>query len=188
MDHQRLKKADRIIQKTAKLFSYISGGALLFMACSGAINIISSKLFGKAMLNVNELTDYLLIAVVYCSVAFCQLNGGLVSVDIFYRKYNEAAKKSIRAIGCILGMIAYAFAAFQSISLLGKHLSLKTTAASTLTSFQIWPFTLLYVAGSFFLAFTLVWTLVRTPLGDEGNEGEEGDAGGKGGNDEEVKS
>jgi TRAP-type C4-dicarboxylate transport system permease small subunit len=146
------------------------------MACSGAINIISSKLFGKAMLNVNELTDYLLIAVVYCSVAFCQLNGGLVAVDIFYRKYNETMKKIIRATGCLLGMFAYAFAAFQSVNLLEKHISLKTTAASTLTSFPIWPFTLLYVVGSFFLAFTLIWTLIRTPLGDEVEKEEEVEA------------
>lgn len=143
------------------------------MACSGAINIVSSKLFGKAMLNVTELTDYLLIAVVYCSVAFCQLNGGLIQVDIFYRKYHETAKKIIHAAGCALGVIAYSFAAYQSVGLLEKHLSLKTTAASAITSFQIWPFTLLYVVGSFLLSFALIWTLVRAPLSGENQKDEE---------------
>ena len=82
----------------ARWFSYLGGIALIFMAIAAFVNVIASKVFGKAINNVNEIIDYLLIAVVYCCAADCQLNGGgLIQVDIFFRMFPYGMKKVIKA-------------------------------------------------------------------------------------------
>lgn len=155
-------KIDRYLNWGARWFSYLGGIALIFMALILFVNVISAKVFGRAITNVNELVDYFLIAVVYCCVADCQLNGGgLIQVDIFFRKFPDPMKKVVKGFGYLLGILVYAFAAYQAISLLNKHFTFKTLAASAASSFQIWPFTLLYIIGSFVLALALLWSVVR---------------------------
>ncbi|MGI5971287.1 MAG: TRAP transporter small permease [Oscillospiraceae bacterium] len=152
---------DKWIAKIARCFSYLGSAAIIITAFLAFAGIVSSKLFRFSIANVNELIDYLLIAVVYCCVADIQLGGGLIQVDIFYRKFPKALKKVIKLFTSVAGMAIYAFAAYQAISLFEKHYSLKTTAAASINSFVIWPFTLLYIIGSFMLAFALLWSILR---------------------------
>ena len=55
----------------------------------------------------------------------------------------------------------YAFAGYQAFSLLNKHFTYKTLATTSSNSFVIWPFTLLYIIGSFCLSLALLWSVVR---------------------------
>ena len=155
-------RIDRGMDWVARWFSYLGGIALIFMAIAAFVNVIASKVFGKAINNVNEIIDYLLIAVVYCCAADCQLNGGgLIQVDIFFRMFPDGLKKVVKGIGNILGIAMYAFAGYQAFSLLNKHFTYKTLATTSSNSFVIWPFTLLYIIGSFCLSLALLWSVVR---------------------------
>lgn len=155
-------KIDRGFNWAARWFSYLGGIALLFMGVIAFINVIASKVFGRAIANVNDLIDYLMIAVVYCCAADCQLNGGgLIQVDIFFRKFPYRMKKIIKAIGYLAGVCIYTFAGYQAFSLLSKHISVRTTASTSASSFVIWPFTLLYIVGTFVLALALLWSVIR---------------------------
>lgn len=156
-----LRAVDTWLTRIARWFSYFGGIAMLFMAFMGVANIISSKFFGQAIANTNELIDYALILVVYCAVAQVQLDMGLLKVDIFSRLFPRKVNRGVDLVGCIVGAAIYGFAAYEAISLLSDHYRLKTTAAASLHSFVIWPFTVVYVAGTFFLALALLWSVVR---------------------------
>ncbi|MBR1781209.1 MAG: TRAP transporter small permease [Oscillospiraceae bacterium] len=160
-----IAKIDHGINWAARWFSYLGGIALLFMGIIAFINVIASKVFGHAIANVNELIDYCLILVVYCCVADCQLNGGgLIQVDIFFRLFPYGVKKLIKGIGYIAGVCIYTFAGYQAFSLLAKHIRVKTTASTAASSFVIWPFTLIYIIGTFVLALALLWSVIRMPF------------------------
>lgn len=155
-------KIDRGINRAARWFSYIGGVAIILMALMMFVNIISAKVFRKSFNNVNELVDYLLIAVVFSCAADCQLNGGgLIQVDIFFRKFPYVMKKVVKGVGYVIGVAMYTFAGWRAFGLLSKHIKTGTLAASASTSFKIWPFTLFYIVGSFFLAFALLWSVFR---------------------------
>jgi TRAP-type C4-dicarboxylate transport system permease small subunit len=157
-----LYRVDVFFKAVTKWFSYLGGLSLLFMGIILFINIISAKVFGNAINNVNELVNYLLIAVVYCCGASCQLNeGGMIQVDIFYRKFGPGLQKVIKGVGFFCGFCLYTFAGYQAFSLLNKYISAKTLAAASTASFQIWPFTLLYIVGTFMLALSLLWSVIR---------------------------
>lgn len=157
-----IAKIDKGLNWAARCFSYLGGISIIFMAIALFVNVIATKVFGTAINNVNELVDYFLIAVVYCCAADCQLNGGgMIQVDIFFRKFPYGMKKIIKGIGYILGLTMYTFAGYQAFSLLKKHYTLKTLAASASYSFVIWPFTLLYIVGSFCLSLALLWSVIR---------------------------
>jgi TRAP-type C4-dicarboxylate transport system permease small subunit len=160
-ERRTLRTIDRWLSRLAKWFSYFGGLAMLFMAFIGVANIIASKAFGHSIANTNELIDYALILVVYCAVASVQLDMGLLRVDIFSRKFPRKLNKGVDLVGCALGTCIYAFAGYEAVSLLADHYRLKTTAAASVHSFVIWPFTVVYVVGTFFLALSLLWSIVR---------------------------
>ena len=143
---------DTWLPRLAKWFSYFGGIAIIAMAFIGTANIVASKVFGNAIANTNELIDYGLIIVVYCAVADVQFGMGLLRVDIFTRKFPQRLDRAIQLVGHVLGTFIYAFAGYEAISLLTDHLQLKTKAAASVHSFVIWPFTVVYVVGTFFLA------------------------------------
>jgi len=156
-----LRFVDTWLQRLARWFAYIGGFAVIVMAFAGTANIIVSKVFGNSLQNVNDIIDYGLIVVVYCAVADAQFGIGLMRVDIFCRKFPAKVDGAIRLVGYVLGTAMYAFAAYQAISLLRDHMQRGTTAAASVYSFVIWPFTLMYVIGTFFLAAALLWSIVR---------------------------
>lgn len=171
-----LASVDAFFRAVTKWFSFLGGASLILMGIMLFVNIICSKVLGKAINNVNELVNYLLIAVVYCCGASCQLNeGGMVQVDIFYRKFPPVLQVIVKSIGYFLGFCLYSFAGCQALSLLKKYISAKTLAAASTSSFVIWPFTLLYIIGTFMLAISLLWSVIRAvflqedtlPLPDE---------------------
>jgi TRAP-type C4-dicarboxylate transport system permease small subunit len=152
---------DRWLTRLARGFSYFGGLALVFMAFLGTANVIASKTAGQSIANTNELIDYTLILVVYCAVASVQFGTGLLRVDIFSRKFPTRLNKGVDLVGCVLGACIYGFAGWEALSLLADHYSLKTKAAASVHSFAIWPFTVIYVVGTFFLAVALLWSIVR---------------------------
>jgi TRAP-type C4-dicarboxylate transport system permease small subunit len=152
---------DTWLTRLAHWFSYFGALAMVFMAFIGVANILASKLFGESIANTNELIDYALIIVVYTAVAGVQFDMGLLRVDIFSRKFPQKVNWGVELVGNILGTVIYFFAGYQAVSLLVDHYSLKTMAAASVHSFVIWPFTVVYVVGTFFLALALLWSIVR---------------------------
>jgi len=152
---------DTWLARIAKWFSYFGGIAVLLMAFLGTASVVSAKTFGQSINNTNELIDYGLIIVVYCAVADVQFGHGLLRVDIFSRKFPKQLNRAVDFLGCVLGACIYGFAGYEAISLLADHYKLKTAAAASVNSFVIWPFTAIYVIGTFFLALALLWTIFR---------------------------
>jgi len=161
LDHLSLRKVDSVIYKVLKYISYVCPVILVYMAVSATVDVIATKAFGRALNNINDYIEYLLIAVIYCGAPFVQISTGFVRVDIIYGKFPRGLKRVINLIAYAAATALYAVAGYQGLSLLRKHIASKQLASSALSSFQIWPFTLVYIIGTFLLAVILLWSVVR---------------------------
>jgi len=152
---------DKWISKIARWYSYASVGAILFMAFFATADILSSKLAGRTFNNVNTWIEYMLIIVVYCAVASAVLDTGMMQVDLLIEKLPKAVRRGIDLFGCVGGFFVYGLAAYSGYHLFEGHLAAHTLATQTSSSFQVWPFTLLYVIGTCFLVVALGWRTIR---------------------------
>lgn len=78
-----LVKADGIVYKALKYFSYLSGIAVLAIMLLAFADVISSKVFGKAIPSATEWITYLNVVVVLPTLAYIQLDTGHINVELF---------------------------------------------------------------------------------------------------------
>ncbi len=152
---------DKVFVKISDWSIYISVLCLLIAAFLSFANIVSSKVFGKSISNTTELVQYLLVPITYCAVCKVQMDGGLMHVDLISRLLPKWLQNLIGNLGAILGTLMYAFTAYTGATLLATTYRLHKKAAMQLSSFEIWPFVLIYVVFSALLAITLAWSVVR---------------------------
>jgi len=131
------------------------------MAFFATADILSSKLAGRTFNNVSNLIEYMLILVVYCSVASAVLETGMMKVDLFLDKFPKPMQRIVELVGCIGGFFVYGLAVYTGYGLLKSHYGAHSLANQSSSSFQIWPFTLIYVVGTCFLVVALFWRTVR---------------------------
>ena len=156
-----LKRVDKILVKIADWSVYISVLCLMVATVLSFVNILTTKLFHYAIQNTTELVQYLLVPIVYCSVAKIQLSDGLMHVDLISRKFPKWLQSLIDSVSAILGTFLYSFAGWAACDLFWKCYTQHKTAANSLSSFVIWPFVLVYIVFSFLLAVSLLWSLIR---------------------------
>lgn len=161
MNSRALQNIDKVMVKIADWSAYISVICLLIATFLSFVNICTTKLFHFSINNTTELVQYLLVPIVYCAVTKVQMDGGLMHVDLISRLFPQWLQDLIGSIGAILGVVMYSFAGYTGISLLQRNYTLHKLAASSVSSFEIWPFVLIYVVFSFLLAVALLWSLVR---------------------------
>jgi TRAP-type mannitol/chloroaromatic compound transport system permease small subunit len=153
-------EVDRALNSIFKWFSYIGGAALLLAAFSSCADIISSKLFGRAIANVPSLVEYLLILEVYCVVARIQMEKGLMSVDIISVHFSPRIKRLIELSGIVLGVCVYTLSAYKAVDLLATSIERGQRVEPSVTAFYSWPFILVFVVGTAFLSISLIWRFV----------------------------
>lgn len=129
-----------------------------FLAVS---DVIASKIFGSAIPITNDIVKYFMVPTCFCLLGTVQLNGGLMQVDLFSRKYGPHMKKIFGAISGVLGFAVFGFCGWKTSELLIRHIQRHEMSAASAFSFPLWPLSLLCVVGTFVLAFAFVWTTLR---------------------------
>ena len=158
-----LVKVDRIVYKTLKYFSYLSGIAVLAIMLLAFADVISSKVFGKAIPSATEWITYLNVVVVLPTLAYIQLDTGHINVELFSGG-NRMAKLVIRVLSNVLGLISSALLGYSALKLTGvyfvKH-TLSSSSALTKGAFLLWPFVAVFALGFLVFAAAIVWSFVR---------------------------
>lgn len=169
----RFASADRVVSAIAKYYSYISVAAVLVMAVLATCDVIASKFFGSAIPITNDIVKYFMVSTCFCLLGTVQLGGGLMSVDLFTRKYGPGLRKIFGVISGVLGAVVFSFAGWQTTDLLLRHFRNREMSAASTYAFPLWPLTLLCALSIFLLAFSFVWTTLRLFLLPERSAAEE---------------
>jgi len=156
-----LRTIDRGIDRATYYFSWISVIAIIVMALLAVVDVILSKVFQSSILWQKEMIEELMIPVFGCFIAHIHLTGGLMKVDIFSRKYSLVGMKILDTATSLIGGAIMAYCGYRTFVLFQQHLARGTLATNTLSSFRIWPFTLVLAICFFTLSFAYFWTLVR---------------------------
>ena len=170
-------KIDKIMQKAAKIFSYLGVIAIVIMALLCVGDILAAKLFSGAIPNQTQWVQYGLIAVVDCFLASIVLGRGLMSVDILTRKFPKSVLRGIEAVSYFCGIVIFGFIGIRGFVLMAKHIKEGTRSATQTGAFHIWPFTLIYAVGLTLLAIACLWRVIRMfalPAPDPKKEVKEG--------------
>ena len=154
-------KIDSVLFKFLKYLSYISGVALVMVAVICTADAVSTNLFNRSITNSTDFVTYLNIPVVFCAIAFVQVERGHTHIDLLIDKFPKIVQKVIMFLSYLLGGVVSSIIAWRSFVLMQDKLETMAKAASSRTSFVVWPFAVIVAVGFALLAIAMFWSAIR---------------------------
>lgn len=158
-----LVKADHVMYKLLRWFSYLSGAAVVVIMLLAFADVISSKLFNRAIPSATEWITYLNVVVVLPTLAYIQLDTGHINVELFSSR-NRKLKLAVRVFGNLLGLLSSGLLGWCALQLTGTYFTKHTVSASsalTRGAFLLWPFVAVFALGFLVFAAAIIWSFVR---------------------------
>lgn len=105
--------------KISHFLNSISLVILFFLMILTVADIVLMKIFNKGILGTLEISEFMMVAIVFFSLAECELEDRYVTVDLFVKKLSLKNRVAIDAFVKFLGFILYCFITIAVISYAG---------------------------------------------------------------------
>ena len=170
-NHATFRKIDAVVVKIFKYISYPPAVLLIIVALVATINVITSKTIKWIIPSNIDWITYLIIPIVFLSLAHVQLDRGLVTVDFVSSHYPVWLKKLVDIISNALLIFINGFIGYRGFVLMMAKIATKEMSSTDKGSFPLWPFCFLLGFGMICFAFTSFWSILRTLNGVHPNDG-----------------
>jgi TRAP-type C4-dicarboxylate transport system permease small subunit len=159
-----LKRADSIVFRGCRIFSYLGGAAVIAAMLIAVIDVILARFSHSALPSATEWITYLNIVMVFPPLAYVELERGHTQVDLFEERMPPGVTKAIRVLALILAVAVMAFLTWRGGALTAqKFLTGESSSPDAFArmAFQIWIFGAVFTVGCGMGAFSFLWTIVR---------------------------
>ena len=160
-----------ITNYTSKALVYVGAFFLLIMMLLTTVDVMGRYLFNHPILGVFELTKFMMVFIVFWSLAYTELKKGHVRVDIFTSRLSQKWQKYINIFNYLLSFIIWGLIAWKSAER-GFELIANKECSGTL-QIPIYPFLFVVLIGSVILCLEFlkdilnVFLLYKEPTGVE---------------------
>ena len=141
-----------------------SGFATLLITVIISIDVGGRSLFSAPLHSSTEISELLLVALVFFGLAAAQQNRQNYAIDILSRHLPMSAQRVLEAIGYILSMIVVGLLAWlstrQAISAYDRG-----EAGFGIISFPIWPGRFVLAFGLWLLVLQFIFDIIRQLMG-----------------------
>lgn len=154
-------KVDTVVVRVFRAVSFIAAVAMILIMFLCVADIILAKLFRTGTSGGMDLTSYLLIPAVYCTLAYVQMDSGLLNVDLFEMHFPPYLKKTVKILSSALGLLISLFLGWTGLKKFFTLFIMKEKSSSAAGAFLTWPFCGIYIIGIGLLGIAFMWTIVR---------------------------
>lgn len=149
---QNTNKFEEFVSKTTKIMNYIACGGIVAVMMLVVLNIILRAVFNKPILGTYEYTCFLTTVVIGCSIAFCALNDGHISINYVMEKIQRRKQNIVRIITNAVSLFFIGILTWSLFAYAQKLWSNGELSLTTQTPFYIF----VYITAVGFIMFCLV--------------------------------
>jgi TRAP-type C4-dicarboxylate transport system permease small subunit len=147
-------------------FSYIGNAAIAAMMLLTTADVIGRYFFNAPVLGAYEITEYLMLIMVFSFLAVAQSQKAHISVDIVYDRFPSPLRRFLARFNHFLCLVMSIF-----VSYMGVHRVLdilRSGASSTLLKIPDYPFAIFMVVGSVVLSIEFLLDVLNVDGAVEG--------------------
>ena len=130
-----------------RLAALLAAGAVLVMMLVGVADILGTRFFNRPIPGTHELTETMMVAAIFLSLAIAQAQGRHVRVEMLVDRLGPRGRAAFGALADVASMLAFALIAWY-----GWRAGITATAIGEFTSgqipFPIWPAKLCLAVGA----------------------------------------
>lgn len=151
--------ADKIVL-ISKILHYIAVGMIALMMFLTVAAVIMRYIFRNPILGAYEITELMMVVVVFFALAYTQVRNRHVSIDILVTHLRERVRKIIESIVVLLTFIFFVIFTWRSY---GQSLFVLSKGDSSIElGIPFYPFVLVIVISSGVLCLVLLIDIVRS--------------------------
>ena len=152
----------------SRFLSYIGNSAIAVIMLLTTADVIGRYFFSSPVLGAYEITEYLMLIMVFSFLAFSQSQKAHISVDIVFNRFPAALKRFLARFDHFLCLVMLIL-----VSYMGVHRVLdiiKSGASSTLLKIPDYPFAVFMVIGCIVLCIEFFLDVLGVDNADEGKQ------------------
>ena len=147
-----------IINWITRILSYAGAIILFGMMMLTTIDVVCRYLFNAPILGVLEITEFMMVCVVFLSLAYAQSNRGHVAVDVLVVRFSRRNRKVFNIINFLVSILILVLIGWNSF---GQGLEMMRSGQVSATfSIPVYPFMFLVCLGSIAMALELLKDLI----------------------------
>ncbi|MFC1863899.1 TRAP transporter small permease [Thermodesulfobacteriota bacterium] len=153
-----MKVIEMIINCATRLSSYIAGIVLFGMMMLTTIDVICRYFFNASILGVYEITEFMMVCLVFFSLSFAQKLKGHVAVNILVDRLSNKPRHIFDVFNFLISIIFLLLIAWMSFSQ-GIELLHSNRVSGNLT-IPVYPFFFVVALGCVAMALELLRDLI----------------------------
>ena len=154
-----MKAIEMIIKWATRLSGYIAGIVLFGMMMLTTIDVICRYFFNASILGVYEITEFMMLCVVFFSLSFAQKLKGHVAVNILVDRLSNKNRQIFNVCNFLISIIFLLIIAWMSSSQ-GIELFHSNRVSGNLT-IPVYPFFFVLSLGCVAMALELIRDLIN---------------------------
>jgi TRAP-type C4-dicarboxylate transport system permease small subunit len=134
------------MSRLSKYLSYVAGFVLIAMMLLTTADVAGRYLFNSPILGVFEVTEFTMVCLVFCSLAYTQSKKAHVAVDILASLMPPKGQRFIDIINYLISFLILALITWKSIERGFEVMANKESSA--ILQIPVYPFMFLVALGS----------------------------------------
>lgn len=155
-----ISRSQKVLLSVTDKVNFIGQVILLLLVLLIIVDVIMRRVFNNPFSGTLEVSEIMLVVVVFTSVAYCGIRKGHVSIDALTSRFRRRTQAKIDSITGIFGVLVFVTMGCGSIVLGLNHF--KTHRITGMLPIPIYPFSFIVGIGSLLLALVLLVQLVET--------------------------
>jgi TRAP-type C4-dicarboxylate transport system permease small subunit len=157
-----ISRSQKVLLTITDKVNLVGQVILLLLVLLIIVDVVMRRVFNSPLSGTLEVSEIMLVVVVFTSVAYCGIRKGHVSIDALTSRFRRRTQAVIDSITGIFGVIVFITMGCGSF-VLGLNL-LKTHRITGMLPIPIYPFSFIVGIGSLLLALVLLVQLAETIL------------------------
>ena len=153
-----MKVFETIVNWTTRLSGYLGGIVLFGMMMLTTIDVICRYFFNASILGVYEITEFMMVCLVFLSLSFSQKLKGHVAVNILVDRLPNKPKQIFDVFNFLISIILILLIAWMSFDR-GIELFHSNRVSGNLT-IPVYPFFFMVALGCFAMALEILRDLI----------------------------
>ena len=157
-----ISSADSVISWVSRVLNYVGMVVLIIMMMLTVADVLMRYIWNSPILGVFELTEYMMVPIVFFSWAWCAKKGGNVQVDLLVKRLNPTAQKALHVVTYVFSALIIFIIGWQN--LLETKEVWAVRRVSDMLAVPAYPFYLVLTIGCFLLGLVLLLSMVQLIL------------------------
>jgi len=154
-------KVNKIINTITRVLLAVSAAVLTMMMFLTAVDVVMRYVFRLPIPGAFELAEYMMAFIIPFAIAYCAVQKGHVSVELFFKRLPKFLQNSTQFVVSLLTLVFAAIMTWQNFLYIGE--TYRDQLASSVLLIPVYPFIIPVAIGLGIYALAILLQILQPP-------------------------